>query len=311
MPTDGPCIRVGVQADPTGGDAWTSLAQRVEGLGFDALLVADHPGSGPAPFVALGAAAGVTSRIALGTYVANAGVWEPIALASAVATLDVVSDGRARLGVGAGHTPSEWLMRGIPHPSPGARVDRMIELVDATRRLLAGEEVTVRGEHVTLERARLDEPPRVRDAVPLLIGGAGDRLLRYAATHADIVGLSGLGRTLEDGHRHDTRWAEEDINRQIDLVRRAADAAGRRSELEALVQRVELTDEPESWAAEMAGRVPSLTPEQVLSAPFVWVGSAAEIAARLQGFRERWGLARYVVREDAVDAAREVLDVLA
>lgn len=76
-----------------------------EGAAFDGLYVSDHPGTGPAPFVALAAAVAVTERIQLGTCVLNAGVWDPVALASEVATLDVVSGGRAVLGVGAGHTP--------------------------------------------------------------------------------------------------------------------------------------------------------------------------------------------------------------
>jgi alkanesulfonate monooxygenase SsuD/methylene tetrahydromethanopterin reductase-like flavin-dependent oxidoreductase (luciferase family) len=67
----------------------------------------------------LAAAAAATSRIRLGTYVVNAGAREPLHLASEVATLDVVSGGRAVFGAGAGHTPAEWTMFGRPYPSPG------------------------------------------------------------------------------------------------------------------------------------------------------------------------------------------------
>ena len=118
-----------------------------------------------------------------------------MALACQIATLDVLSAGRAVLGVGAGHTPAEWTMRGLPHPSPAERVDRMIELTDTTRRLLRGEEVTFTGAHITLQCARLEAPRPRQEPVPLLVGGNGRRVLRYAAEHADVVGLSGLGRT--------------------------------------------------------------------------------------------------------------------
>jgi alkanesulfonate monooxygenase SsuD/methylene tetrahydromethanopterin reductase-like flavin-dependent oxidoreductase (luciferase family) len=101
---------------------------------------------------------------------------------------------------GAGHTPVQWTMRGLAHPPSGERVDRMIEFVDATRLLLFGDEVTVIGAHVTLRGARLDAPRAQQQPVPLLVGGNGRRVLRYAAEHADVVGLFGLGRTLEDGH---------------------------------------------------------------------------------------------------------------
>jgi probable F420-dependent oxidoreductase len=179
------------------------LAAEVEAAGFDGLYVADHPGSTPAPFVALAAAAGATERIQLGTCVLNAGVWNPVALASEAATLDVVSGGRAVLGIGAGHTPDEWTSTGRPYPSPGERVGRMIELVKATEALLRGDPVSRRGDHFTLIHATLSDPRPVRDRIPLLIGGNGTRLLRFAAQHADIVGVTGLGRTLADGHRHE------------------------------------------------------------------------------------------------------------
>lgn len=67
-------LRVSVQASPTDRASWLRLAAEVEEAGFDGLFVADHPGSGPAPFVALAAAAGATERIRVGTYVLNAGV---------------------------------------------------------------------------------------------------------------------------------------------------------------------------------------------------------------------------------------------
>lgn len=300
-------VTVGVEAAPSGVDDWAAFARRVEALGFSTLRVADHPGSGPAPFVALAAAAAVTERIRLGTYVVNAGAWEPMALASEAATLDVVSGGRALLGVGAGHTPAEWRMRGRPYPEPGARVDRMIELVDATQRLLGGEEVTAAGDHVTLEQARLERPRPIQRSIPLLIGGNGRRVLSYAAERADVVGLSGLGRTLPDGHRHDVRWGLAEIDRRIELVHAAAAAAGRAPRIEALVQFVELTDDAEATARRLADRVVGLRAEDALRAPFVWIGTVDEIAGRLRAHRDRWGLDRYVVRAAAVDAAHEVL----
>jgi hypothetical protein len=112
-----------LQALPDDAAGWLDLARRAEEIGFEALYVADHPGSCAAPFVALAAAAAVTSRLRLGSYVANAGVREPILLAADVATLDVVSGGRAVLGLGAGHTPAEWAAVGKVRPGVRARID--------------------------------------------------------------------------------------------------------------------------------------------------------------------------------------------
>ena len=218
-------VRVSVQASPRDRTSWLTLATKVERLGFDGLYVSDHPGSGAAPFVALAAAAAVTERIQLGTCVLNAGVWDPLSLASTVATLDVVSGGRAVLGVGAGHTPQEWTMVGRPYPSPGARVDRMIELINATQALLRGAPVSHRGTNFTLANAVLADPRPVRDPIPLMVGGNGTRVLQFAAQHADVVGVTGTGRTLADGHRHEVDWSPAGLRRIVDIIRSAVDAA--------------------------------------------------------------------------------------
>lgn len=79
----------------------------------------------------------------------------------------------------------------------------MIELVDVTQRLLQRDTVTFVGEHITVDRAQLVEPEQVRPRIPLVVGGNGRRVLTYATEHADVVALSGLGRTLDDGDRHE------------------------------------------------------------------------------------------------------------
>jgi alkanesulfonate monooxygenase SsuD/methylene tetrahydromethanopterin reductase-like flavin-dependent oxidoreductase (luciferase family) len=154
----GPVPVISVQAKPSDAVSWRNLAQRCEASGFDALLAADHPGSGPSPFVALAAAASVTSRIGLGSYVSNAAVRDPILFAADVATLDVVSAGRARLGLGAGHTPAEWSAVGRTRPDVAGRVRRCISVAEAVQALLAGEQVDVNTADLVARDARLQEP---------------------------------------------------------------------------------------------------------------------------------------------------------
>ena len=250
-------VTFSLQALPTTtATEWLDLARRAEEIGFDSLYVADHPGSCASPFVALAAAAAVTSRLRLGSYVANAGVREPILLASDVATLDVVSGGRAVLGLGAGHTPAEWAAVGRVRPGVRARVDHCIAVAEATRRMLAGDGMA--------------EPRAVQQPVPLLIGGGNTRLLGWAAKNADLIGLSGLGRTLDDGHSHEARWRTGQIDAQVEL-------AGDKP-IEALVQRVEVTDDAGAIYAELAES--TSTPEEDLAAaPYLLVGTIEEIGA--------------------------------
>ncbi|MGC1211162.1 MAG: LLM class flavin-dependent oxidoreductase [Micromonospora sp.] len=299
-----------VQAQPTDAASWLDLARRVEAAGFDALLAADHPGACASPFVALAAAAAVTSTLGLGSYVSNAGVREPILLATDVATLDVVSGGRARLGLGAGHTPAEWRAVGRERPDVAARVRRCMAVAETVRELLVGQEVTVATPELAARAARLTEPRPVQARVPLTMGTANSALLRWAGAHADVVGLTGFGRTLADGHQHDVRWRADQIEAQLAHV--AAGAAGRAEPpaLEALVQQVAVTDNAEEVAAPIAAET-GLSVAELLATPFVLIGTADEIVAAVAGHRRRWGITRFVVRKDAVDQLGPLLPRLA
>lgn len=230
-------VRVSVQASAKSSVSWAELARSVEVGGFHALYAADHPGVAASPFVALAAAAAVTERIELGTCVANAGVWEPLSLASAVATLDMVSNGRAILGVGAGHTPQEWTTTGRTFPPPSDRVGRMVELIEVTSALLSGGATSYDGEHFCLVGARLEEPRPVQSRIPLLVGGNGDRVLRFAGRHADIAGITGITRTLADGHRHEVDWGPAAARQSIATIRSSAGDRHEGPAIEALVRR--------------------------------------------------------------------------
>jgi probable F420-dependent oxidoreductase len=299
-----------VQAIPTRREDWLGLARRCEAEGFDALLAADHPGAAASPFVALAAVAGVTSRIGLGSYVANAGVHEPMLLASDVATLDVVSGGRARLGIGAGHTPAEWQAVGRERPGADARVRRCEAVARAVGELLDGKAVTVETDVLTAYQARLAEPRPVQGHIPLTVGTANSRLLRWAGAHADIVGLIGSGRTLADGHTHELRWHTDDIDAQVEQVAIGAAHRADGPAREALVQLVAVTDDAEA-AVEVFARHTGLSAAQVLATPFVLAGTAGEIAAAVEEHERRWGITRYVVRDSALDALAPLLPQLA
>lgn len=281
-------IRFNLQARPNGRDEWLALARDAEADGFESLFVADHPGSTASPFVALAAAAAVTQRIRLGSYVANSGVWDPMLLAGELATLDCLSDGRAVFGIGAGHTPREWTDRGLEYPSARARVVRMIEVAEATRDWL---------EH-------LDAPRPVQPRIPLLVGGNGRTVLRFAAAHADIVGVTGLGATLADGHSHETRWSAAAIDDDIGWLRDGA----RQVELDALVQFAVLTHDRTEAVAALAAEY-ELPAADILECPFAFVGTAEEIAAEMVDHANRWGIGRYTVRPDARDVVAAVRDV--
>jgi probable F420-dependent oxidoreductase len=295
-------VRFSLQAnlDEGGPRAFLDLARKAEDRGFSTLYVADHPGITASPFALLSAAAGVTSTLRLGTYVLNCGVRDPLAVASEAATVDVFSNGRFVLGLGAGHTPAEWLMIGMEYPRAADRVGRLEEMAAVVPALLRGETVTYHGRHLQLDDAHLDAPHPVQADVPLLIGGNGTRVLQLAARAADIVSLSGLGRTLADGHRHATAWSADEIESRVALVQNVPT-------IDALVQHVEITDDPAAAAARLAERVEGLRPDDVLAAPFALVGTADALADEVARHEQRWGITSYVVRAPAVDVIGDLI----
>jgi probable F420-dependent oxidoreductase len=292
-----------LQAHPDNSAGWAALAREAELCGFHDLVVADHPGSTAAPFVALAGAAGATRTVRLGTTVANLGTWHPFDLASEVSTLDVVSGGRAVLGIGAGHTPGEWTQVGVPYPTPGGRVANMIEVAEATLALLTGETVTAKGASFELAAAVLGWPTGERRHIPLLVGGNNRRLLRWAGQRADLVEITGLGRTLEDGHHHAVRWSAEDLDQSVEIVGESARGRPRPPILGTLVHVVEVTDDRDKALSDLHHRLTAGMPadgmptvEDLAEVPYVLVGTEAEMADQLQYQQQRWGFRRYTLR---------------
>jgi probable F420-dependent oxidoreductase len=298
-----------VQAEPADLESWLALARQVESAGFSALLIGDHPGSGASPWPALGCAAAVTTTLKLGTYVVQAGVREPMHVAADAASLDVLAPGRVVLGIGAGHTPREWDDIGHHRPAPGDRAGRLAEFADAVAALLNGETVTRSGRYLSLRESRLEGLPAT-GGVRLVVGGGHPAVLRAAARHGDVVGLSGLGRTLPDGHHHQVRWSREDLRRQLQLVGEEAKLAGTSPVIEALVQQVMVTSDRTASIQQIADRVPGASPADLASTPFLLVGTYEQMAAQLLAQANEYAISSYVVREAAIPHIERVLALL-
>ncbi|HEY2553316.1 MAG TPA: LLM class flavin-dependent oxidoreductase [Streptosporangiaceae bacterium] len=304
-----PDVTVYVQAEPADLPSWLALARRLEAAGFSGLVMGDHPGSGTSPMPALGAAAAVTSGLQLGTCVVQAGVREAMHVAADAATLDLLAPGRVVLGIGAGHTPREWADIGGERPSPRERAERLAEFAEAVSRLLRGETVTLDGRHVALHDARLEGLP-ASGRVRLSVGGGNPVILRTAARYGDVVSLSGLGRTLPDGHHHEVRWTRADLHRTLQLVRDEARQAGTGPVIEALVQAVRVTDDRDEAIRELTARIPGASAEDIARTPFLLAGTHEEMAAQLLAQADELGITSYVVREPAVPELERVLALI-
>jgi probable F420-dependent oxidoreductase len=181
-------MRIGVQLPEVERDVrwpeYLAMARAAEECGFDSIWLGDHllydaPERGPwEAWTLLSALAAVTERVELGPLVACAGFRPPGLLAKMAATVDEVSGGRFRLGIGAGWNEREFAAFGIPFDQ---RVSRFEEAFAIVRGLLAGERVTFHGRFQSAEDAVL--LPRPARQVPLMIGSNGPRMLAAALPH--------------------------------------------------------------------------------------------------------------------------------
>jgi probable F420-dependent oxidoreductase len=288
-------LRIGHQLSGRVDGSPVDTARRAEELGFDTVLAADHVGMGLSPLPTLAAIAAATSTIRLGTLVLNNDMRNPVQLAWEVMSIDVLSGGRFELGLGAGHTPQEYAATGIERSTAVVRKQRLAESVEIIRALLDGQTVDHVGEHYRVERAHIGRS--TQQHLPILVGGNGESLLTHAGAHADIVGLQGLGRTQEDGHRHEVDWSSARLDKQVEHVRAGADGRFDEVSFNALVQMVQITDERQVALEKICGRVTGLTMADAETTPFLLVGSVDEIVLHMLTCNERWGINYFAVRE--------------
>jgi F420-dependent oxidoreductase-like protein len=187
------------------------LVRAADQAGVDTVWVADHliqadPTAGPdqtemlEAYTTLGFLAAQTQRVRLGTMVSPAALRPPALLVKTVTTLDVLSGGRAWLGIGAGYHAEEAQALDLPLPPVAERFERLEETLQIATRMWAGDETPFEGKHYRLEHP-VDSPgPAQRPHPPILIGGAGERrTLRLVARYADACNLPDIpdgGRTV-------------------------------------------------------------------------------------------------------------------
>jgi probable F420-dependent oxidoreductase len=169
---------------------WMTTARRVEELGYATLLMPDRPTiGGLAPLTALAVAAGATTSLRIGSYVFCNEYRHPVLLAREAATLDLLSEGRFELGLGAGVGPSEFQQLGIPFANAGTRVGHLEETLQMMKQLFTEEMVNFTGKYYTITEMKGYPRPVQKPHMPILVAGAGERMLKLAAREADIIAI--------------------------------------------------------------------------------------------------------------------------
>ncbi len=226
-------MRVGLQVPsftwPQGqaqlGDMFALVAERAERAGFYSMWVMDHffqiPNIGPAEnemlegWSALAFAAGHTNYIKLGTMVTGVTYRHPGVLVKTATTLDVLSHGRAYLGIGAAWNEQEHKGLGVPFPPLKERFERLEETLQIALRMWSADEEPYHGKYYTLERPLNSPRPVQLPHPPVLIGGSGEqKTLRLVAKYGDACNIF-------------ARMGKEVVQHKFEVLRQHCQEVGR------------------------------------------------------------------------------------
>jgi probable F420-dependent oxidoreductase len=310
-------IRFGVAVNfPESVEAWRATARKAEDLGYSVLLVADHLGRQWAPLPALVAAADATTTLRVGTQVIANDFRTPLVLAKEIATIDLLTGGRFEPGIGVGHPAtsatgrSDYNQLGVEMDGPGPRVTRLGESLRLIKRFLESEEkFDFDGEFYNAKDVIPFPKPLQRPHPPIMVAGAGPRMLRLAAREADIVniaprppikgttsrGSTGFGLTIED---------------ELAILKEAAGERYDALELCVFADRASLTEDPGPAVEELASDF-GITPEAVHEMPHTLIGSTDAMAGKILLDKERYGVTYRIVQGVLMEAMAPVIKATA
>lgn len=302
-------FRFGVQANGAASAAeWHDLARRAEAAGYDALTMPDHFTEQLAPVPALMAAADATERLRIGALVWDNDYKHPVVLAKELATMDVLSGGRLEIGIGAGWMQTDYDQAGIPYDPAPVRIDRMIEGIEVIRGCMAPGPFSFSGRHYTI--TGYEGLPKPLSRPPLLVGGGGPRMLRYAAREADIVGVNPVLTSGRIDASTISSMSAEEVDAKVAVVHEAA--GERRDLIEMNIRAFLVAIAPDAAAATagVAGMV-GVPESMVAASPFALVGPPAKLVEDLLARRERWGFSYVIVGGENLDDFAPVVAALA
>lgn len=289
------------------GPEWLATARRMEEIGYGTLAMPDHmAGNAWACLPALAAAAVATTRLRLGTLVIDNDFRNPVVFAREIAALDVISEGRLELGIGAGWFDRDYQGTGIPMDRGRVRVARLAEAVGLLKRLFAEDEVTFAGTYYRTQQAECRPRPVQRPHPPLLIAGGGPEILALAGAEADIVAILPPGA----GARPATaeQVAIGGARTQIAQVHAAAGDRFARIELSIFLD-VILTEDREAAIASLAEKGKT-DPEIIRGSIYRGIGTLAEVRAHILRVREALGITYFCLRGPHVEALAPIVHEL-
>jgi probable F420-dependent oxidoreductase len=293
-------------------EEFAETCRRGEGYGYDTVFAADHLGS-EAPFPALVAAAAATERMKVGTLVLNAAFWNPALLAREVISTDILTGGRLELGLGSGHMKWEFDEAGIAWEPFAERADRLEATIRELGRLFASDGYPQQAATREAMGIRVSRPVQRQgfggSGPPLIVGGTGDRILRIAAEHADVIAVAGVYQIKGQPPGTFRLGTAEEAAERVRYARECAGERAERAEWHTLVQMViETTDRRAAAEKVLEQHGQMMTVDGLLDTPFVLIGTVEQMAEQILRNRERFGFTYYTVHGPYLEAFAPVIE---
>ena len=300
--------------EPTSAREFRERVRRAEQVGFDTIVFPDHVVPQLAPVPAMAIVATLSDRLRVAPFVLNNDLRHPAVLAHDLATLDLLSDGRLDVAIGAGWNKPEYEAMGIPYDAPGTRVSRLTEAVAVLKGYFADEPFSFRGAHYTITELDGQPKPVQRPHPPFMIGGGGRRVLELAAREAQIVSLAPRAGRDGRGDHASLTWAA--TVEKVGWVRAAAGDRFADLELNVYPSRVapRITDDARGALREAADEIGArfgARPDEadLRDSPHIWIGSLDELTQKAQRLRAELGITSLMLGE--VDELNALVEQLA
>ncbi len=292
----------------------TETVRKAEAIGIDTLVVPDHLIPQLAPMPAMAAIVALSDRLRVSGFVLNNDLRHPAVMAQDLASLDVLSEGRLDIAIGAGWNRPEYEAIGIAFDRAPTRQARLAEAIAVLKGCFADGPFSFAGEHYTITDYDAFPKPVQRPHPPILIGGGGRRTLELAAREANIVGLA--PRILPNAAGDPGSITVAASAEKIEWVR---EAAGERfADLELNVYPsmtgVSITDQPLGEAREVAERLEArsgvaVSPEELLDSPHIFINTVDGFVEKFVRLRDELGISSIMV--GSVDELAPVVERLA
>jgi probable F420-dependent oxidoreductase len=260
------------------------------------------------------AAADTAPTIRIGSYVFDNDFRHPAQLAKEAATLDLLSDGRFELGIGAGWDKADYDQVGLPFDRPGVRIERLTEAVAIIKQFFTQEAVSFAGTHYRVTGLPAVPKPQQRPHPPIFIGGGGERVLSLADREADIVGIH--RKIKADGTVDASERTEAALERRVAWIRQAAGERFASLELNLQVG-VAITTDRQRAAEELVQRVyaraghTGVTANVLLTSPYWLIGTVDQVVGQVQHLRATYGISYLMVGDYDMEAFAPVVARLA